>query len=113
MSYTTNSPYTFEELKRMEEKRARNKKIIIKIGIGCFIIGVLAISFLTLIQPAFKKYVMDKQQESYAIGIMYAQNFMLSEIAKSLTTNGYVQITFPNNQTVILAPVNPNQGGIQ
>jgi hypothetical protein len=105
--------YTLEELRMREEKRASNKRIIIKIGIGCFVIGILAILFLVGIKPAISKYILDKQQEAYTIGLMYAQNFMLSEIANSLTTKGYVSITFPNNQSVLLAPVNPNQGATQ
>ena len=83
------------------------KKAIIILGIVCLVVAILILAYIFLVQPALSKYVLDKQQEAYTVGLMYAQNFILNEIEKNLVEKSYVQITFPDNKTAYLASINP------
>ena len=61
--------------------------------------GILIFTFM--VRPAFSGYVVDKQVE--------AQNILLTNIVAQATQNGFVQIPIDGNQTLFLAPFNPQQ----
>ncbi len=76
-----------------------NVLITILVLVIVILAGVLIFTFM--IRPAFNGYVLDKQVE--------AQNILLANIVAQATQNGFVQIPIDGNQTLFLAPFNPQQ----
>lgn len=91
---------------RDENSRA---KLIISILVVLVIILLIAVAYAFWIQPKYDDFILSKQQEAYGAGINDTQRAIFLGIRNSLGQLGYVQITFEDNQTVYLAPFNPEQ----
>lgn len=74
-----------------------NVLITILVLVIVILAGVLIFTFM--VRPAFNGYIVDKQVE--------AQNILLTNIVAQATQNGFVQIPIDGNQTLFLAPFNP------
>ncbi len=92
----------------MRDENSRTKWIISTLLVLVVILlGVVAYVFW--INPAYQNFILEKQQEAYNAGVVDSQTVILNGLQDSLSRYGYVQVTFQNNQSVFLAPFNPDQ----
>ena len=80
-----------------------NVLITVLVLVIVILAGVLIFSFM--VKPAYKGYVVEKQTEGYQIGYQTAIN----DIVLQVQQNRFVQIPVGGNQSLFLAPVNPQQ----
>jgi uncharacterized protein (UPF0212 family) len=76
------------------------KKVLITILVVIVLVLVAVVVYLLVIQPAISGYTIQKQTE----GVQIAVNSILAQLQQ----NGFVQIPV-GNQTLYLAPFNPQQ----
>ena len=100
-----------------ENNKPKGKKIWLVLAIiGILVLGVYA--FVYWLQPAYNNFILSKQQEAFTLGqevayktgVMDTQRIMLTTLQDNLIKYGYAQVTFENNQTVFLAPLNTPAG---
>ena len=96
----------------MREESSNTKWIILTLVIVIvLLIGIIAYYFW--LKPAYDNFIQTKQQEAYSVGVNVglaeSQKAFLNGVRSNIVQFGYVQITFEDNQTVYLAPFNPNQ----
>ena len=86
------------------------KTKIVIIGLSLTVILLLSIFAYTFwIQPAYKKFILDKQIEAYNTGILDSQKILLNGIKDYVNTYGYIQFRFEDNSTMFLAQFTPPQ----
>jgi len=90
-----------------DDSRKTTWIILVLVLVIVVLLGVMAYSFW--IQPSYQKFIYNKQVEAYNQGVMYSQTAFLNEIASQIQQTGYVQIPLNENQTLYLAPFNPQQ----
>ncbi len=74
-----------------------NVLITILVLVIVILAGVLIFTFM--VKPSFDGYVVEKRTEGYQIAIR--------DIVSQVQQNGFVQIPIDGNQTLFLAPFNP------
>lgn len=84
----------------MRNERSRTGLII---GILLLVIGLLVmfLVYAFVVRPQITGYVIDRQIE--------AQSILISNIITQVQQQGFVQIPINNNQSIFLAPFNPQQ----
>lgn len=78
----------------MNEKKSQ--KVIIAL-VAIIVILLLVLIYAFLLKPQFNGYVIQKQID--------AQNLVLNALLTQLQQKGYVQISDPQGNSIILAPV--------
>jgi hypothetical protein len=86
--------------------RNENKNnLTIRILVGIIALLIIVLLFLFVIRPGLVNYNQNRQIEGYNVGYYQAISNMLALIQ----SEGYIQIPIGENQSVFLAPFNPEQ----
>jgi hypothetical protein len=89
-----------------EESRT---KLIISVLVVIVVILLGVIAYFLWAQPAYQNFINQKQIEAYTAGQSNIVNGMIVQLQQA----GYVQINLGNNQTLYMAPFNPQQAAQQ
>ena len=86
--------------------REENKtKWVISALVVIIVILLGVVAYFLWVQPAYNSFLNEKQIEAYNLGQTDLINGMIAQLQQA----GYVQINLANNQTLYMAPFNPEQ----
>jgi len=89
----------------MKEENRTTWIISTLVVIIAILLGIVA--YFVWVQPAYNGFINQKQIEAYNIGQSDFVNGMITQLQQA----GYVQINLANNQSLFMAPFNPQQNG--